>query len=252
MSLTSVTPVVSFLEPAELKARGTVVVVPGRGERPEVYRRFGGRISFDAYRVHVVCDPTIDAGRTQRQIEESIAAAPGPRPVTVVGSDTGALFAAGLVAEREISGVDGLILAGLPTAVAAPGAADSWDDELEDRTTCPTHRGRISDSLVTPGALYRPIPARWTERASLDRISQPILGLHGQADTISPLDRVSDVYAAAAFGELISIAGARHDVLNDQTHRTVAATIVLWLERLRAGERLTPIATPELVGADVA
>ena len=38
--------------------------------------------------------------------------------------------------------------------------------------------------------------------------------------------------------ELVSIAGARHDVLNDLSHRTVAATIVLWLERLRLGREL--------------
>ncbi len=38
--------------------------------------------------------------------------------------------------------------------------------------------------------------------------------------------------------ELVSITGAPHDVLNDQTHRTAAATVVLFLERLRAGQSL--------------
>ena len=48
-------------------------------------------------------------------------------------------------------------------------------------------------------------------------------------------------YAAAAV-ELVSITGGRHDVLNDVAHRTVAATIVLFLERLRLGPGLPPIA----------
>jgi hypothetical protein len=43
-------------------------------------------------------------------------------------------------------------------------------------------------------------------------------------------------------GRLVTIAGGRHDVLNDVTHRTVAATIVLFLERLRLGAKMPEIA----------
>ena len=35
--------------------------------------------------------------------------------------------------------------------------------------------------------------------------------------------------------ELVLVAGAPHDALNDATHRSVAAAVVQWLERLRAG-----------------
>jgi hypothetical protein len=40
----------------------------------------------------------------------------------------------------------------------------------------------------------------------------------------------------------VTIAGGRPDVLNDLSHRTVAATIVLFLERLRLGADLPEIA----------
>jgi hypothetical protein len=40
------------------------------------------------------------------------------------------------------------------------------------------------------------------------------------------------------------VEGGRHDVLNDATHRCVAATIVLFLESLRLGPEL-----PEIVRA---
>jgi hypothetical protein len=43
------------------------------------------------------------------------------------------------------------------------------------------------------------------------------------------------------------ITGGRHDVLNDVTHRTVAATIVLFLERLRLGAELPRIAIRERI-----
>lgn len=252
MTFRSPLQVLTFLEPAELSARATIVVVPGRGEQPEVYRRFGTRLSVDAYRVHVVRDPTVDAAGVQRQLQEAFSAAVASAPLVVVGSDTGALFAAGLAAEDRLPDVDALILAGLPNPGGAADVRESWDDELGVRTTCPTHRAHISASLVTPGALYDPIPENWSERASLREISRPILGIHGQDDPISPLEWAREAYAAAASSELVGVAGARHDVLNDRSHRTVAATTVLWLERLVAGNGLAPIAIPERVGVDVA
>jgi len=78
-------------------------------------------------------------------------------------------------------------------------------------------------------------------------VSQPILGLHGADDTVSPLSAVRAWYATATRAELISISDGRHDVLNDLTHRTVAATIVLFLERLRQGPELPRIAIHERI-----
>jgi alpha-beta hydrolase superfamily lysophospholipase len=242
----------SFLEPAGgPDPRGTVVLVPGRGEQAEVYRRFGTRLSVDAYRVHVVTDPTVDVDITRGQIASLTDGAAQTRPIVLVGSDTGALFAASLVATGEFE-PDGLILAGLPLAQDRDLVPASWDDELDARTTCPTHRGRLSDSLVAPGALYEPAPESWLTQAELGLIDLPILGLHGRDDPITPLDAVRDAFASAPDAELVGIADARHDVLNNQSHRTVAATIVLWLERLRLGRALPVIATAEPLGADVA
>jgi alpha-beta hydrolase superfamily lysophospholipase len=175
--------VLSFAEPEGLKARGTLIVIPGRGEQPAVYTRFGQRLANDAYRVLVVGDPTsahtpartpfahtpsehtpsehtpaehepelltVQLEELTLQLEQ--LAAEAPAPVVLVGSDTGALFAAAIAAEDRLPAVAGLILAGLPsvetaaspdTDSAAP--ADRWESELDARTTCPTHRGRISD-----------------------------------------------------------------------------------------------------------
>ncbi|MGD0560369.1 MAG: hypothetical protein ABSA93_36045 [Streptosporangiaceae bacterium] len=41
------------------------------------------------------------------------------------------------------------------------------------------------------------------------------------------------------------VAGSKHDVLNDVTRRTAAATVVLVLERLRLGADLRLIAASE-------
>jgi alpha-beta hydrolase superfamily lysophospholipase len=110
----------AWSEPAGLDPRGTLLVIPGRGEQPAVYERLARRLSADAYRVRVLHDPT-------------------------------------------------------------------------------------SDAIADAREQYRRAPA----------------------------------------AQLVSIAAGRHDALNDLTHRTVAATIVLFLERLRLGRDLPAIATSE-------
>jgi pimeloyl-ACP methyl ester carboxylesterase len=234
----------SWTEPEGLAPRGTLIVVPGRGERPEVYERFGRRISADAYRVHAVADPTVDAGLVKDQIAAVLG---GPGPLVLVGSDTGALDAAALAASGQLAGVDALVLAGLPTdtGAAAPAASPAWEDELLARSTCPTHRGRLDTGIVRQGALYEPVPDSWVEQADLARITQPVLGLHGVDDPISPLPAVREKYAAASHAELYSVTGTTHDALNNATHRTVAATVILFLERLRADATLQPIVVRE-------
>ena len=86
-------------EPEGLNPRGTVIIVPGRGERPAVYERFGRRISADAYRVRAVASPVEDPALAEKQVRSLLD---GPKPVVLAGSDTGALFAVALVASGRL------------------------------------------------------------------------------------------------------------------------------------------------------
>jgi len=234
--------VASWTEPEGLNPRGTVIVVPGRGEEPAVYERFGRRISADAYRVHAVANPVDDPVAAEAQVKSLID---GPKPVVLAGSDTGALFAAGLVASGRLPGADALVLAGFPTEADGPGVPGDWDAELEARTACPTHRGKLAGGILRRGALYEAVPDGWAEQAGLKAVPVPVLGLHGAADPLSPLAAARERYAAAPRAELVSIAGGVHDAFNDITHRTAAATVVLFLERLRNGGDLAPIGVRE-------
>ena len=157
-------PVVTWTEPEGIATRGTLVAIPGRGEQPAHYERFGRRVAADGYRVHAVTDPTLDAAVTTSQISDRLTGAGTPRPFVLAGSDTGALFAAGLAATGQAAWLGALVLAGLPTTETSPGRG-SWDDELDTRTACPTHRGRLSGPGLRRGALYEPVPAGWAERA---------------------------------------------------------------------------------------
>jgi alpha-beta hydrolase superfamily lysophospholipase len=239
-------PVLTWTEPEGIACRGTLVVVPGRGEQPAHYGRFGRRVGADGYRVHAVADPAADPALTVSQVSGRLADPGTPGPRVLVGSDTGALFAAGLAATGQVPGLDALVLAGLPTDEAGPRPG-SWDQELDARTACPAHRTRLAAPDLRRGALYEPVPDGWIEWADLGAVAQPILGLHGGDDPVSPLSAARARYAAAPAAELVSIVGGRHDALNDATHRTVAATIVLFLERLRLGAELPRIAIREKI-----
>ncbi len=248
MTVTTERAAANWTEPDGVAPRGTLIVIPGRGEGPGLYERFGRRIAGDAYRVHAVADPVADPALTTSQV---LAVTAEVRPYVLVGSDTGALFAAGLVASGQVTGVDAVVLAGLPTAEpdpagVGPASAESWEAELAARTACPTHRGLgLAGQGLRRGALFEPVPAGWQSLADLGKLAVPALGLHGTADPVSPLDAARERYRQAPRAELVSIAGGVHDVLNDVTHRTVAATIVEFLERLRLGAELPPIAVSE-------
>ena len=221
----------SWDEPEGLGPRGTLIVLAGRGEHGGVYERFGRRLAFDAYRVRALGDPTADPAVLD-QAAKLLADESLPGPKVLVGSDTGALHALQLAAE-QVPGLDALILAGLPTT---PWTAAGWESEAEARTACPTHQGRLTnDSEFRRGALAEqpdlPEPR-------LDLVRVPVLALHGRADTVSPLDRALEVYAGHPSVRTVTFDGGRHDVLNDALHRTAAATVVLFLERLRLSPEL--------------
>ena len=219
--------------------RGTVILLPGRGEHAGVYERFGRRLAFDAYAVHALdLAPDEDAGDLRDRIAELTASAVAP--VVVAGSDTGALHALALAADGKAD-VDAVLLAGIPGASAAIGDEDpDWEGELALRTACPTHRGKLADDeTFVRGSLFDPVPDRLAAYLELDASAYAEVGniliIHGAADVLSPPATARSLVARLPHAELVLVAGAPHDALNDATHRSVAAAVVQWLERLRAG-----------------
>ncbi|MGV9270657.1 alpha/beta hydrolase [Kitasatospora sp. NPDC003701] len=255
-------------EPAAgVTVRGTVLLLPGRGEHPGVYTRFGRRLAFDGYRVVARVAPAAriapagqvvpggqvsPAGQVAPAGQASPAAgaglpdlagpvaeardtAPPGTPVVLAGSDTGALLA--LAAARHAA-PDGLLLVGLPTAPVAGSADDAWTDELDARTSCPAHRGLLAaDPDFRPGALGEDVPAALAEAAENAAPGVPALVVHGAADPVSPT-ATARRFAGRLAAELVLVADGRHDALNDAAHRSVAAAVVQWLERLRGGPHL--------------
>ena len=232
MTLTLPSAVLEFNEPAGLNPRGTVILLTGRGEAAGVYERFGRRISVDSWRVRVV-DTTLDVAETTATVEALLADETLPSPKVIIGSDAGAAVAASFAAVNP-AGLDGLVLVGLPTRSNQVAAGE--EDVL--RSACPVHRRTLDDaSLIEPGALAHALPDGLTLPAA-SAIRVPVLAIHGDSDPVVPQKRALEYYHAVPEIDLVSVRGGRHDVLNDVSHRSVAATIVLFLERLKAGGRV--------------
>jgi pimeloyl-ACP methyl ester carboxylesterase len=228
--------VTSWDEPAGATPRGTLIVLPGRGETSAAYERFGRRLSADAYRVRLVPVALADLDAARVTVEKLIADESLPGPKVLVGSDSGATLAALLAQEV---GVDAAVVAGL--ALPDSAGVGSWDEEIDARTACPVHRSVIStDETFGRGGLNEPLP--WSTFA-LTPSDKPTLLLHGSSDPITPAAAAVAPYAGADNVRVRVVNGGRHDVLNDASHRSVAATIVLFLESLKLGADLPDIVT---------
>lgn len=228
-------------EPEGATPRGTVIVLPGRGETAASYARLGRRLSADSYRVRYVRADLEDVAATRAAVEELLTDASLPNPRILLGSDSGAALAARFASELPVEGVV-LAAIALPTGTSAPDAVViDWADERDARTACPVHRAVISDDEnFTRGAIATPLPWKTLALGAHDR---PTLALHGTDDRITPLAPALDAYARAAQADVRLVQGGRHDVLNDVAHRSVAATIVLFLESLRLGSDVPQIIT---------
>lgn len=222
---------------APLAVRGTVLVVPGRGETPAAYARFGRRLAADAYRVRVL-PATLDPEVVDAALADAVDL---PRPLVLIGADAGAALVAGALARQQ---VDAVVLAGLPGHERQLGG--EWGAELDARTHCPVHREVLTgDAEVVRGSLAVALPAALLDAAYGSTGAVPHLILAGDADPLADLDALGRLAKALPAARLSIVRGAHHDVLNDQTHRSVAAEIVAFLEMVRAGTPLRPFVHAE-------
>jgi alpha-beta hydrolase superfamily lysophospholipase len=257
----SVTTTIRYDGPAELRTRGRILVVPGRGESQATYGRLATRLAADSYHVRVLAPPVIgpadvDGAVTRfarsvvQDTEPDTRAGPdgGDRPLVLIGADTGALAIAAVLAQGALTGrppqPDAVVLAGLPGRGRQHGG--DWAGELDARTQCSAHRGVLGgDAQVQRGSLATAVPDELIDLAFTDRAAARHLVLIGDLDPLSDREEIAQYVKALPAGQLAVVAGARHDVLNDLPHRSVAAAIVGFLERLRGSAAFEPVIRAE-------
>ncbi|MEV6544110.1 alpha/beta hydrolase [Streptomyces sp. NPDC051665] len=239
-----------YFGPEGLRVRGTVLVVPGRGETRATYARFGKRLAADAYRVRVIDAPDLTtedltslAARLSEAAEGTAVDDGVVRPLVLVGADSGAAAIAALLGQAAGGEPDAVVLAGLPGLT--PGTtptAGTWDEELDVRTSCPAHRGALTqDPEVRRGSLDDAVPEAVLSAAYDNETAVPTLLLVGDADPLADHEALARTAKSLAGARLSVVHGAHHDVLNDLQHRSVAAEVVTFLENLR--NELRPLIT---------
>ncbi|MFE4196673.1 alpha/beta hydrolase [Paenarthrobacter sp. NPDC056912] len=215
--------------PAGVNPRGTLIVLTGRGEHSGIYARLGRRLSSDGYRVHVV--ETGSSGQGRERTAELLASSDPRTPRVIVGSDTGAAaaLAAGAPGPKGKARPDAIIVAALPLGTAVTALPDA-----EARSACPVHRGLFSDTAnLNPGALAAPLGH--LDLPVPETVAPPVLVFHGEADPVVPAADAARWAARLPRGRFVETTGGLRDAFNDVSHRSVAATVVLFLEDLRTG-----------------
>jgi len=203
--------------PAAIAVRGTVLLIPGRGEHAGVYDRFGRRLAADGYAVRSVTPATALA-----QAADAVA------PVVLAGSDTGALHALALATAAPFAGV---IAAGItwgdelpagdrtgPEAsergseVDRPEPLGGWDGELAARSACPTHQARLTgDPGFRRGTLDESVADELRRAVDPTAVAVPVLVVHGAADPVAPVQGARALAAALPHAELATVRDGRHD-----------------------------------------
>ncbi|MEK8174782.1 hypothetical protein NKH77_54235 [Streptomyces sp. M19] len=273
---------VHWPQPAAVAPRGTLVVLPGRGEHALVYERFGRRLAIDGY----PCTPWTPrprtpptgcwppsrprSGPTRWRRSSWSAATPGPSRRCTPRSRPRA------APHRPCTGS----FSPEPRTPADPRPGTPADPERRTptrrravaRRRTPTRPGAVARPRArTPTGTpsWRPVPparptargspttrrshaagsptrtARAVRRRAARPSGRPRLGAARAADPLAPLERARALARTVPRAEFGVVREGRHDVLNDASHRTTAATVVLWLERLRGGPDLEPVLTVE-------
>ena len=219
-------------------ARGTFVIVPGRGDTAHAYDRLSTRLRVDSYRVEVLLAPT-DPDSLRASIE---SLSDLPSPVVVIAADVSAAILSIALGKSPVHGLSGVVIAGAATTPTGSAAANIGD-EIALRTACPVHTRVLSESLnelsFTEGSdRWSRI---WIEGQPI--VTVPSLVIHGAADLIGSAAVVDAATTEWPARTLAVVGGGAHDVLNDVHHRTVAASIVQFAESLRLDASGVPILT---------
>jgi pimeloyl-ACP methyl ester carboxylesterase len=245
-----------FAGPEGLRVRGTLVVIPGRGESTDTFRRFSTRIAADSYLVRVVnsaatrhaTDHTLDELAAELSLAVCDLGENLVRPLVLVGTDVAAAALAALVARSDSKAPwwpDALVLAALP-GYGTHDIGSDWESELAVRTHCPVHRGVLTgDAYVNRGKISRPVSEELLDQAYGSTAAVPHLLLVGDNDPIADREALARLTKTLLTARLSVVRGAHHDVLNDLQHRSVAAEVVTFLEVLRDGNPLQALVAAE-------
>jgi alpha-beta hydrolase superfamily lysophospholipase len=232
---------------AAANPRAAVIFLHGFGEHTGLYHRYGfalNSVGIDLWAVdqfgHGLSPGdrgdfrTIEASSALAEQLTELALADHPGiPLVAQGHSFGAvvtLFSLLGAPDRYSAGV----ISGAPVIPIAElvDADSSFDLELAWLSADPFYLDSIENDPLAfadadGGPLARELDRAWDRFGTeLPTLRVPTLAVHGSGDPIAPIGAVRAYAEQIEPLSLAEIPGGRHDILNDVTHREVAAAII--------------------------
>ncbi|ARC57799.1 hypothetical protein AS850_12015 [Frondihabitans sp. 762G35] len=210
--------------------RGTVVLLAGSGESAADFGLLIDQLTLAGFRVEAFDDVSLDPESARIGVLRAVSSTTTRHPHVLVGSDVGATLAAQIAAARPV-GLVALVLAGLVTS--ASRAADAAvvgglrGGAVGGAGVGAGGRAGVGAGGRLPDGVVLPQPRT---------ILLPSLVFHGNTDDVTDVADAASWATQLPFGAVRVVQRGDHRVLNGDSRRTVAASIVLFLERQRAGE----------------
>ncbi|MBJ7337617.1 alpha/beta fold hydrolase [Mycolicibacterium sp.] len=226
--------------------RAAVIFLHGFGEHTGLYHRYGFALNSAGIDLWAVDQfghgltpgdrgdfRTLEAcGALAEQLTELALAEHPDIPLVAQGHSFGAvatLFRLLGAPDRYRAGViSGAPLAPVPGLVDADSTFEIAPSQL---SADPFYLDAIENDPLAfvdadGGPLARELDRGWDSfGATLPSLAVPILAVHGSNDPIAPVGAVRAYAEQLETLSLLEIAGGGHDILNDVTHREVAAAI---------------------------
>lgn len=210
------------------ETRGSVVILAGLDEAPGDFALLTEVLLLAGYAVTIFGDVSVDPRASSEGVARLLASTL-VRPVIVVGTDFGAVLALSLAVESASTAarVDAVVIGGLVTRSSRASTVPIAD--FDAVTASVTASGGAADALLEPR-----IPHGF-RLPDAQHVRLPTLVLHGDADDVTAVADAVSWASLLPFGSLRLVPGGDHHVLVGEARRTIAASIVLFIERHRAG-----------------
>jgi alpha-beta hydrolase superfamily lysophospholipase len=235
------------------RPRAALVFLHGFGEHSGLYERLAEALTargIDLWALDEIGHGLSDGERgivgsvdaleaNARAFTEIVRRARPGLPLVLAGHSLGGVTAA-LAIARDASPWSGVVLSGTPieppqwAQEQIASAGDGLALLPEDLSSDPWYLNALANDPLafteTEGSPLDALPTAWEELArTFAGVRTPVLFIHGGDDPVAPIEGSRRWADELADGRLREFPGARHDVLNETVHASVAAAIADWV-----------------------